>query len=572
MGFTDPANGPATCTNADGSYTIYGILLNEPISITAGYHGDCANLHGYATEWWDNSPTYLGAQLITLTSAEPNATDINFALQTGGRINGVITDAQTGQPIENMAVWVDFAWLGSCTNAQGQYSLERVMPNIDLYIKAGGPSNYCGGDATYDETTWGNPTPIMVTTGGIVPDIDFVLGDPPIVSVVLLTPEDGANLNDVTPTFTWNATDDAKRYRLEIDNEESFDTPIFAQNTSATSYTVPNALGAGQYFWRVQIELNTTRDWNGSSNIWSFTLDTTKPNKPVQTQPENGGTLPKQPIFGWTAITDAVSYTVQIDDKPDFATPLYDQQTSETSFTPPVTLDDGLWYWRVQARDNAQNKSGWTSVWSVRIDAVTAESPALLTPVDDFVTRSRTAIFTWQPVDGAKKYRLQVSDSSDFSAILVEKTLKPTTYTPLDLLPKGMIYWRVSALAQDGLWSAWSTVFSFEIDRTSPEAPMLLSPAHKAIISDTNTPTFDWEDSAEVDLAHYVIQIDNNRDFSSPLITLEVEASTYTTALELSNRGYFWRVRAVDEVGNRSPWSEQRKFTINQVLRFRMMQ
>jgi hypothetical protein len=341
-GFGDPNNGPATCTNPDGTYTINGLQFGVPFAVTAGYHGDCGNLHGYATEWWDNSPTYLDAQLITLTDVSPTMTGVDFALEQGGFITGNITDAATGQPLVNMAVWVDFAWLGTCTDENGDYMLERVMPNVDLYVKSGG-FDFCGGNHIYEEQTWGDPTPVVVVAGGTINDINIALVQPSTSTVVLLTPPHDDLSKDTTPTFTWQAVDNAKRYRLQVANNAEFAPITFTQLVTGTSFT-STALGGGEYFWRVQVQLNGSSDWSAWSEVWKFTIDITKPAKPVHTQPANESTVTEQPVFGWNAVADAEYYQFQLDDNADFSSPLYTEEVEGTTFTPPVGLEDGIWY------------------------------------------------------------------------------------------------------------------------------------------------------------------------------------------------------------------------------------
>lgn len=137
---------------------------------------------------------------------------------------------------------------------------------------------------------------------------------------------------------------------------------------------------------------------------------------------------------------------------------------------------------------------------------------------------------------------------------------RPTAalYSTVEKLPAGTYYWHVQSQSTDDLWSAFSSAWSFSIDRTAPAAPILVSPAHKAIVM-TLRPVFDWQDSLEVDFDHYVIEIDNNRDFSSPILREEPDVSTFTPTADLPGSKVFWRVRAVDEVENRSEWSEARK-------------
>jgi len=118
-----------------------------------------------------------------------------------------------------------------------------------------------------------------------------------------------------------------------------------------------------------------------------------------------------------------------------------------------------------------------------------------------------------------------------------------------------------SSVAFNGL-----TLDDLAIDVTSscatPAAPALTAPANGASMADT-TPTFSWSGVANAN--NYDIQIDNNADFSSPVINQTVGATTFTPGAALANGTYNWRVGGnntaggCDELG---PWSAVRTFTI----------
>ena len=87
-----------------------------------------------------------------------------------------------------------------------------------------------------------------------------------------------------------------------------------------------------------------------------------------------------------------------------------------------------------------------------------------------------------------------------------------------------------------------------------------VSPADKDNI-DIGTPSLSWEGTdADADSLTYRLQVDNDIDFSSPLIDEDGLGSSYTTP-ELLESTYYWRVRASDGALE-SPWSATRSFTI----------
>jgi hypothetical protein len=85
--------------------------------------------------------------------------------------------------------------------------------------------------------------------------------------------------------------------------------------------------------------------------------------------------------------------------------------------------------------------------------------------------------------------------------------------------------------------------------------------------------SFNWSDVNAEGKISYTIQIAHGDEFSSPVLTKEgLVDSEYALSRDdiLATGSYSWRVKAVDEVGNESPWSEVQEFEVltmsNQVL------
>jgi hypothetical protein len=92
--------------------------------------------------------------------------------------------------------------------------------------------------------------------------------------------------------------------------------------------------------------------------------------------------------------------------------------------------------------------------------------------------------------------------------------------------------------------------------------PTLASPANGASTSDS-TPFLDWSTVTAATTVQYGLQVDNNADFSSPVISKPLVKYSYVTLPTLSDGKYYWRVRAVDAAGNTSAWTSSWSFTIS---------
>lgn len=97
----------------------------------------------------------------------------------------------------------------------------------------------------------------------------------------------------------------------------------------------------------------------------------------------------------------------------------------------------------------------------------------------------------------------------------------------------------------------------------TPAAPALTAPANGASLTDT-TPTFSW--GAVTNANEYDIEVDNNADFSSPIIAQNRTTTSFTPGTALAAGVYYWRVGANNMAGGCSqlgPWSAVRTFTIS---------
>lgn len=91
--------------------------------------------------------------------------------------------------------------------------------------------------------------------------------------------------------------------------------------------------------------------------------------------------------------------------------------------------------------------------------------------------------------------------------------------------------------------------------------PVLNSPANNSILTD-RTPIFNWN---EVNAASaYDLEMDNSSSFTTPLMTLVNRVATSVSMLSaMPNDTYYWRVRARDNQGEASDWSDTWSMTID---------
>ncbi|MGB8982232.1 MAG: hypothetical protein WCC12_10170, partial [Anaerolineales bacterium] len=121
----------------------------------------------------------------------------------------------------------------------------------------------------------------------------------------------------------------------------------------------------GKYYWRVRAYniANQPGDWSASRY---FTVDTTLPPPPSSDSPVSGTSLRGVPTFRWARVSGAVLYEFQIDNNPDFLSPLYTINQRLTYRRLPGGIR-GTYYWKVRAKDAAGNWSDWSPVSTITI-------------------------------------------------------------------------------------------------------------------------------------------------------------------------------------------------------------
>lgn len=184
------------------------------------------------------------------------------------------------------------------------------------------------------------------------------------------------------------------------------------------------------------------------------------PEQPVLAAPLDGSKgVGETSLLEWKAVQSAAYYVVEVSTSPAFAT-LHLQQggLAATQFT-VAGLEPGLvrYYWRVRAV-NSGGTSEYSSVWSF---TTTIAAPELLAPISGATDVSRMPTLTWDAVDGAVSYNVQIATNIVFGSIVEEKSLSGLSFTASELEANKRYYWRVRAVDALGNESPFSTRRSF---------------------------------------------------------------------------------------------------------------
>ncbi|MBI5951555.1 MAG: BMP family ABC transporter substrate-binding protein [Chloroflexi bacterium] len=384
---------------------------------------------------------------------------------------------------------------------------------------------------------------------------------------VLVLPADGFSSKELRPFFDWDAPSGPGAitgYTIQISRNSAFTQIVHTGSPVGSSYTpmvdLPKGAGVTLY-WRV-----LTKGVNGPSAYSahrSLTMPANPPLAPALLLPAlNALVTDYTPTFTWNAVLNADHYIIQVDDNVDFSSPVIDDDSTVTpTFTPVIDLTSNTkYYWRVRAFNAAGEMSNWSVV---RYFRTVLQPPVLVLPADGFASMELRPFFDWDAPSGPEiisGYTIQISRNSAFTQIVHTGNPVGSSYTPTVDLPKGAgmtLYWRVLTKGANGP-SAYSASRSLTMPVNPPLAPTLLLPALNALVTDY-TPAFTWNSVLNAD--HYIIQVDNNSDFTSPESSGTPSSTTFTPGSDLaSNTKFFWRVRAVNVAGEMSNWSAVRYF------------
>ncbi|MGB8982839.1 MAG: tandem-95 repeat protein, partial [Anaerolineales bacterium] len=194
--------------------------------------------------------------------------------------------------------------------------------------------------------------------------------------------------------------------------------------------------------------------------------------------------------------------------------------------------------------------------------AVTANNyrPILLEPANTASLLNNRPAFDWLSVPDAINYNILISRNNTPTTQVVNLTVTSSSYAPAVDLPAGtLLYWKVRTKWAGG-YSPWSEARML-ITARPPSVPTLVSPATNALVTNYSL-KLDWNNSTvpagAPDFQHYQIQVATDLDFEE-IDTIYLETRTVSEFIPpvpwTANTKYYWRVRAVNALGQYSTWS-----------------
>jgi subtilisin family serine protease len=191
------------------------------------------------------------------------------------------------------------------------------------------------------------------------------------------------------------------------------------------------------------------------------------PAAPTLSSPGDAATgVPVPAPLSWTASSGAASYTAQVSTSSSFATFAYNVSgITGTSTNATGLAASTVYFWRVSAQ-NAGGSSAFSATRSFTTASAPPPPPPPAAPVLSSPANAATGVavpatLSWAASSGATSYNVQVSTSSTFGTLFLDRPGVTTTSTSVSGLAASTVYyWRVSATNSGGT-SAFSAARSF---------------------------------------------------------------------------------------------------------------
>jgi hypothetical protein len=380
--------------------------------------------------------------------------------------------------------------------------------------------------------------------------VDFVRSD--VAAPVVTGPSDGASLEqpEEAPVLSWEAVPGADSYQVQYGTDPNFVDQTTTKTTQSSSYVV-DLQAPGDYVWRVRGELATGfyTTWSAGRSYTIEGLD-----QPVLQSPDNDENENLQDVvLDWEPVSGAKSYDLQISTDINFLT--FDERVGilGTRYSPPQTLNNDQYYWRVRPVDAANNKPDWGSATTWRFRRNWPNQPALEYPANG-ASVGDPFYYQWTPTTLASEYVVEVSPNPTFTPAALTETCN-TVHTTLargdqtedqDCFPQalGTYYWRVKGI------DAFSSPAPVTDVIVAPVRSYTYVPGHVTQTSPVggatvSIPTLRWDPQAGA--SKYRVTITDTSDSSSQTF---VTAATAYTPRSLDPGTYRWDVRTVSEHGD----------------------
>jgi len=275
-----------------------------------------------------------------------------------------------------------------------------------------------------------------------------------IAPLDLLLPANNTKNQSISPTLTWTENAKYGSYEILISELSTFQNVLIDTIITSPTYTPKNLKGYTKYFWKGRVK---TENRQGEfSQTWNFQTELAQIGLRFPTNNSKGQktTIP----FLWFSTNGAKYYFLQIARDVNFNDLIFSMDSIQ-AFTYEVKnlLPKSTYFWRVRA-SNDDGVSAWSEVW---IFETGSPVPILRYPENEAQQVPINLTFTWDTLENATSYFLQVSTDNTFNQLIYsnENILTNSQEVP-GLGINTTYYWRVRAKFGD-IDGDWSDIWTF---------------------------------------------------------------------------------------------------------------
>jgi hypothetical protein len=306
-------------------------------------------------------------ELLSFTRQTPGAQDTNA--------DSLVFRATFDEDVQHVT-GNDFAVTGSTATVTGVNAVSASV--YDLTVSGGNLAGYDGAVGLNLSGTqniadlWDNPLP----AGEPATDETYLLDNTPPTDPTPASSSHAVSVwsNDDTVDIQISGASDGSGsgiYGFETGWDQSATWISSQARNQVSTWTGGTFVATSDGDWYFHIAtVDNVGNWTSTEHLGPFWIDTTPPSVPTGLTPPDGTCLADtSPTLSWDASTDSggsgvrttAAYRVVVT-----GTPSRDYYADNTSYTP--TLAEGMFTWRLYARDNAGNNSEWSTEYSFYID------------------------------------------------------------------------------------------------------------------------------------------------------------------------------------------------------------
>ena len=383
----------------------------------------------------------------------------------------------------------------------------------------------------------------------------------------------GAWSDDNTISVNWSGASDGSgsgvsgySYAWSTSASTLPDTSVDTTGSSATSPALGNS---SNWYFHIRTQDNVG-NWNsGAAHLGPFRIDTSSPSNPTSATETHGAennvwqNTVADPAFTWSGASDVggsgiAGYYLYWGTSSSGTSGTW---TNISGYNPGPVSSPGVYYLRVQTRDNAGNTSAWTTLFTFRYDASPPSNPTSVSethgaPDDTWQNTVQDPAFTWSGASdgggsGVAGYYLYWGTSASGTS---GTWTNISGYNPGPVSSPSVHYLRVQTRDNAGNTSGWTTLFTFRYDASPPSNPSSVSsPSHTVDTwSNDNTIAVSWSgasDGSGSGLYGYSYEWSTSST-TIPDDTADTTGNSATSPALSDGDNWYFHIRTRDNVGN----------------------